>query len=101
MAVTTTTFLSRFPEFANQEADVVAGALAEAQRFCDSDVWGDMHDDGVNYLTAHLLATRIEAIGRQVGAIPNGSSSLGFAGTAYGATYNALQRSLSISGFAY
>lgn len=101
MAVTSTTFLTRFPEFSNLETAVVGGAIAEAQRFCDSEVWGSHHDDGVSYLAAHLLASRTQAIGQQIGAIPGGQSDLGYAGTAYGATFNALQRSLVNIGFAF
>jgi hypothetical protein len=101
MAVTSTTFLTRFPEFSNLETAVVEGAIAEAQRFCSSEVWGDQHDDGVNYLSAHLLASRTQAIGQQIGAVPGGSSDLGFAGTAYGATFSALQRNLVNTGFAF
>lgn len=101
MAVTSTTFLARFPEFSNLETAVVEGAIAEAKRFCDSEVWGTQHDDGVNYLAGHLLASRTQAIGQQIGAVPSGPTDMGFAGTAYGATFNALQRSLVNIGFAF
>lgn len=101
MAVTSTTFLTRFPEFSNLEPAVVEGAIAQAQRFCDSEVWGDQRDDGVSYLSAHLLASRTQAIGQQIGAVAGGSPDLGYASTAYGATFNALQRSLVNIGFAF
>jgi len=101
MAVTSTTFLSRFPEFSNLELAVVEGAIAEAKRFCDGEVWGTQHDDGVNYLSAHLLSSRTQAIGQQIGAVQAGPSDMGFAGTAYGATFNALQRTLVNVGFAF
>jgi hypothetical protein len=101
MAVTSTTFLTRFPEFSNLETAVVEGAIAEAKRFCDSEVWGTQHDDGVNYLAGHLLASRTQAIGQQIGAVPSGPTDMGFAGTSYGATFNALHRSLVNIGFAF
>lgn len=101
MAVTSTTFLTRFPEFSNLEAAVVGGALDEALRFCSQDVWGAQHDDGVNYLAAHLLANRTKAIGQQIGAIPSGQSDLGFASEPYGAAFDAIQRSLVNVGFAF
>jgi hypothetical protein len=101
MAVTSTTFLSRFPEFGNLEPAVVAGAIAEAQLFCDSEVWGAQHDNGISYLAAHLLASRTQAIGAQVGVGSGSKSELGYAATAYGATFNALQRSLINVGFAF
>jgi hypothetical protein len=101
MAVTSTTFLTRFPEFSNLEAAVVAGAISEAQRFCNAEVWGLQYDDGVNYLTAHMLATRTKAVGNQLGLVGTESSALGYASTGYGATFNALQRSLINTGFAF
>jgi len=101
MAVTSTTFLSRFPEFSNLELAVVEGAIAEANRFCAIEVWKTQHDDGVNYLSAHLLASRTQAIGQQIGAVQAGPSDMGFVGTAYGATFNALQRTLVNVGFAF
>lgn len=102
MAVTSTTFLARFPEFANLESAVVEGTIAEAGRQCDSDVWGDQHDDAVNYLTAHLLAARTQAIGQQIGAVSSATTDFSvYKSTAYGATYHALQSSLAVSGFAY
>ena len=50
MAVTATTFVARFPEFGTIETSVVTATVAEAGRQCDSDLWGDKHDDAVNYL---------------------------------------------------
>jgi hypothetical protein len=101
MPVTSTIFITRFPEFSNLETPVVEGAIAEAKRFCDSEVWGTQHDDGVNYLAAHLLASRTQAIGQQIGAVSGGSPGLGYASTAYGATFNILQRTLVNIGFAF
>ena len=67
MAWTSTTFLARFPEFNNLEASVVTATIQEAERQNDSDIWGDQYDDAVLYFTAHLLASRTQAIGQQVG----------------------------------
>lgn len=103
MAVNSTTFIARFPEFTNLETAVVEATIAEAGRQCDADVWGDQHDDAINYLTAHLLAMRTQAIGQQIGAVPGGGSTqYGLAATTYGAAYRFLQESLADScGFAY
>ncbi len=103
MTVTATTFVTRFPEFGNIETAVVTATVAEANRMCDSDVWGEKHDDGVNYLTAHMLALRTDAIGQQVGAVSRGvNSGDGFSATNYGAIYELLQMSLvSSTGFTF
>ena len=103
MTVTATTFAARFPEFGNIETAVVTATIAEAGRQCDSDVWGDQHDDAVNYLTAHLLAMRTQAIGQQIGAVPGGGSTqYGLLATTYGSAYHFLQESLAeSSGFAF
>ena len=63
MAVTATTFTQRFPEFSNLESAVITATIAESQRQNDSDLWGDQYDDAVNYMTAHLLASRTQSIG--------------------------------------
>ena len=41
MAVTSTSFIARFPEFSNQESAVVTATIAEAQRLNDEDQWGE------------------------------------------------------------
>ena len=48
MAVTSTTFLARFPEFDNLESAVVTATIAEAQRQNDESIWGEQYDDAVN-----------------------------------------------------
>jgi hypothetical protein len=103
MTVTATTFVDRFPEFTNIETAVVTATIAEAGRRCDSDVWGDDHDDAINYLTAHLLAMRTQAIGQQVGAISGGVvTPYDLSATTYGSTYMFLQECLPSSvGFAF
>jgi len=55
MAVTSSTFLARFPEFNNLETTVISATIGEAERQNSSDVWGDQYDDAVNYMAAHLL----------------------------------------------
>ena len=71
MAVTATTFTQRFPEFSNLESAVITATIAESQRQNDSDLWGDQYDDAVNYMTAHLLASRTQSIGSQIGVSQN------------------------------
>lgn len=103
MTVTATTFVARFPEFTNIETAVVTATIAEAGRQCDSDVWGDVHDDAINYLTAHLLAMRTQAIGQQIGAVSGGVvAPYSLNATTYGSAYSFLQESLADSiGFAF
>ena len=102
MTVTVTTFVDRFPEFGNIEAAVVTATVAEASRQCDSDLWGDKHEDAVNYLTAHMLALRTQAIGQQIGAVSGGNSGVGLKATNYGYLYELLQLGLpSTTGFSF
>jgi hypothetical protein len=54
--VTRAAFLVRHPEFADAEAALVEAKLAEAERRTPSRVWGDLEDDGIASLAAHLLA---------------------------------------------
>jgi len=102
MTVTATTFVTRFPEFGNIETAVVTATVAEANRQCDSDVWGEKHDDAVNYLTAHMLALRTQAIGQQVGAVTGGNTGDGFKATNYGYIYELMQSGLAnTTGFTF
>ena len=109
MAVSITTFLSRFPEFENLEAYVVTATIEEAERLNDSTIWGDQHDDAVNYMTAHLSATRTQAIGQQIGVTDNtriqkfsGAAGYTLADTTYGATYLYLRECLpALTGFSF
>ena len=102
MTVTATTFVTRFPEFGNIETAVVTATVAEANRQCNSDVWGEKHDDAVNYLTAHMLALRTQAIGQQIGAVTGGNTGDGFKATNYGYIYELMQSGLAnTTGFTF
>ena len=103
MTVTAATLVVRFPEFGNLEPAVVTATIAEALRHCDADVWGDKHDDAVNFLTAHMLALRTQAIGQQIGAVSSGpSTGDGFMATNYGYVYQLMQQGLSsTTGFVF
>lgn len=56
MAVTARQFVLEFPEFADAPESLIEAKLAAAKRRINSDVWGTLEDDGVRYLTAHLLS---------------------------------------------
>lgn len=65
MAVTATDFKTRFPEFACLDDGVIERWLAEAPRYINATQWGGKADDGLAYLTAHLIATfEADAIGQ-------------------------------------
>ena len=109
MAVDSTSFLERFPEFSNQEAAVITATIDEAKRQNDEDLWGDKYDDAINYMAAHLLAGRTQAIGSQIGIANSprttkyiGAAGYTFADTQYGATYLFLREGLvNLTGFSY
>ena len=59
MAVTVSSFLERFPEFTNVNADyptLIQIVIDEAALQVSATVWGAKRDLGIKYLTAHLLA---------------------------------------------
>jgi len=56
MAVTPSDFKTRFPEFGPIPNDRVRIHIDEAARNVSVAAWGQKADDGVLYLTAHLLA---------------------------------------------
>ena len=109
MAVTSTSFLARFPEFDNLESAVVTATIGEAQRQNDETIWGDQYDDAVNYMTAHLLASRTQSIGQQIGVASTvrtikyqGAAGYTLADTTYGATYLFLREGLvELTGFSF
>jgi hypothetical protein len=54
--VTRAAFIVRHPEFADATLTaLVESKLAEASRRTPSTIWGDLEDDGVALLAAHLL----------------------------------------------
>lgn len=55
MTVTRAQFLADFPQFDEADTDLVDAKLAVAVRRVGT-AWGDLQDDGIKYLTAHLLA---------------------------------------------
>jgi hypothetical protein len=56
VTVTRAQLLVEFPEFTNTDDGILDARLAEAYRRTPAEVWGDLRDDGVKYLAAHLLA---------------------------------------------
>ena len=56
MAVTAQTIKDRFDQFDDLDADVIDLAIAESERRINRGQWGPSKaDDGVSYLTCHLL----------------------------------------------
>ena len=56
MAVTYSSFVTRFPEFTNATQALVEACIAEAELMVDSNYYGDKADMAVNYYAAHLIA---------------------------------------------
>jgi len=103
---TTTEFLARFPEFAEQSTDVVDGALAEAIRFCPTTGWNKtnpakIRNDAIKYLAAHSLAMRTMQIGMQVGSVSGQPTGDRIDATLYGQEYKRLLDSQPHCGFSY
>ena len=57
MAVDATELKARFPEFACLDDSVITRWLTEAARGVNATQWGGKYDDGLSYLTAHLIVT--------------------------------------------
>ena len=94
-------FLARFPEFTEQSASVVDGALAESATYTPETVWGTTHKEAIMYLTAHQLSLRTMQLGLQVGSLTGNPLGLGYDATLYGQEYKRLMRSLDLIGFAF
>ena len=63
MAVTVADIKARFPEFGATDSATVQRWLDEAGRYHNAECWGGKSDDGLAWLTAHLL----KAFGGQCG----------------------------------
>lgn len=94
-------FLARFPEFTEQSATVVDGALAEATTYTPEAVWGTVHKEAIMYLAAHQLALRTMQLGAQIGNVTGTPLGMGYDATLYGQEYKRLMRSLDLIGFAF
>ena len=96
-------FTSHFPEFNEQSGPVASAAVAEANRFCPFTGWKNngIREDAVNYLAAHILATRTMQIGNHVGSTSGKSEGKGIESTLYGQEYKRLLDSLPHCGFTY
>lgn len=92
-------FLERFPEFGEQSTDLVEKTLAEAGRSTSVAVWGGTHTEGVAYLAAHLLATRVVQLGSQIEANSGTPFGARIEATLYGQEYKRLLDNLPICGF--
>jgi hypothetical protein len=58
MAVSAHSFVLAFPQFQDSPVSLVEVKLAEARRRVNTAVWGALADDGVSYLTAHLMTAQ-------------------------------------------
>jgi len=103
LPLTSPTFLSRFPEFGEQQVTVIELMIDKAERDTPADVWSDegIRTDAVAYLTAHLLAQRVIQIGTQVGSPSGQAVGMGYDATLYGQEYKRMRDCLPVCGFAY
>lgn len=81
MAVTPSSIKLLFPELASVLDDRVSLFIAMAERRVSRDAWGSRADDGVSYLTAHLLTQ--SAAGAKAKAGPVASVSVGEVSQSY------------------
>lgn len=56
MAVSVQQLRSEFPEFVNTSSGLLAGKIADATAMLNAHAFGEMHDQAVKYLAAHLVA---------------------------------------------
>lgn len=82
MAVSAATFDARFPEFAGRPDALLTSVLAAATARCHSDTWGTGQNEGILYLTAHLLA--LSPFGREMRMVNRDGT------TAYQGTYETI-----------
>ncbi len=90
MTVSIATFKAHFPEFADARApdDLIAAKLDEADNQTNSETWGDLLDQGILYLAAHLLAT--SPFGQQARLASSDATST------YGNRYDRLAKSSQV-----
>lgn len=58
---TAATFKAIFPEFSRATDALVLSRITMAEQRTEVEVWGDLHSQGVAWLTAHLLCLLPEA----------------------------------------
>ena len=56
MPVTAQRFLKAFPEFQETERQLIEQKIALATLRTDETAWGDLYDEGIMMLTAHLIS---------------------------------------------
>ena len=87
MAVTSADILAEFPEFADVTPTDIDFKIADAVGRINAAVWGDLTDQGVKYLTCHLLA--VGPLGEQA------KLETEEGGTVYFQTYKRLMKSVT------
>ena len=60
MAVTVNRFLKSYPEFKRTSYSLIQQKMNQAVLRTGTDAWGDLHDEGVMLMTAHLLSVSPE-----------------------------------------
>lgn len=83
MSVNASSFKAALPEFASVDDAIVERWLAEATRHHNITQWGLKSDDGLIYLTAHLLASFAQGGFDEPGAGPVTSEREGQVAVSY------------------
>lgn len=73
--VTVDSFRIRFPQFESQSDARIELMISDAAKQVGESYWGDLYNQGVSYLAAHLLATEMQAFGGS-GSINGGAHAL-------------------------
>lgn len=104
MSVSVDDVLDIAPELSDEDSDRVSRFIERASLQVNTDVWGDLVDMGITYLTAHMmtLANRSgtngtlskEKVGDLERAYSVPSTSTGFESTTYGAEYLRMRKTL-------
>ena len=56
MAVSVEQLRGEFPEFVNTNEGLLTGKIADATAMLNASAFGEMHDQAVKYMAAHLVA---------------------------------------------
>lgn len=88
MAVTVQNFKNAFSEYRKTDDEEIKAKIRFAQQRINSSLWGDKYDQGVMYMTAHLLA--VAPAGKNAKMKPENMAK-----TVYWHEYTALKNSVT------
>jgi hypothetical protein len=102
MAITPTTFKTRFPEFASLTDARIQIFIDDAELELDEDRWGDLYDKGLSYLTAHLLYVGEQtSAGQGEGGGPLSTKAVGDVSLSFGSYLTADNKATAFNATSY